>query len=219
MPLWIAITAPLLLIVLLGTIKTDRWRLELGIKACLSTLFVATGLLQSAAIPFYGRTISIGLILCMGGDVALALKGKTAFRAGLVLFLLGHVAYTAAFLGTWALGIWALAFALCASASGAVIFHLLGPHLGSFRLPVLAYIVAISCMVVSAAGILDHPYEMAARRLVFLGALFFYISDLFVARHRFVRAAFVNRLVGLPFYYCAQFMLAVSIGSMTPLTN
>jgi uncharacterized membrane protein YhhN len=215
MPFWIAIAAPLLLIVLLWTIKTDHQRMGLGIKTCLSTLFVATALLQSAAIPFYGFTICIGLILSLGGDVALALKGNAAFRTGLVLFLLAHLAYTAAFLGTWTPGSWALAFTLGLSAGGAVIFNLLRPHLGSFKRPVLAYIVAISCMLVGAAGILDHPYGTDARRLVFLGALFFYISDLFVARHRFVRAAFTNRLAGLSLYYAGQFMLAVSIGSIT----
>jgi uncharacterized membrane protein YhhN len=74
-------------------------------------------------------------------------------------------------------------------------------------------------MLVGAAGILDHPFGTATRRLVFLGALFFYISDLFVARHRFVRAAFENRLAGLSLYYAGQFMLAVSIGSVTRLPN
>lgn len=219
MPLWIAVAAPLLLILLLWTIKTDRWGAGVGIKACLSILFVATALLQSAAIPFYGRTICIGLILSLGGDVALALKGKAAFRTGLVLFLLAHVAYTVAFLGTWTPGIWALAFTLGAAAGGAVIFHLLGPHLGSFKRPVLAYVVAISCMLVGAAGILDHAYDTITRRLVLLGALFFYISDLFVARHRFVRAAFENRLAGLPLYYAGQFMLAVSVGYVTVLVD
>jgi uncharacterized membrane protein YhhN len=220
MPLWIAIAAPLLLIALLWTVQTDRWGLGVGIKTCLSALFVATALAQSGGIPFYGRAICIGLILSLGGDVALALKSKAAFRVGLVLFLLAHLAYTTAFLVTWSPGNWALGFTLGAAAGGAVLFHLLAPHLvgthlGSFKRPVLAYIVAISCMLVGAAGILDHPYNMATRRLVLLGALFFYISDLFVARHRFVRAAFANRLVGLSLYYTGQFMLAVSIGYVT----
>jgi uncharacterized membrane protein YhhN len=219
MPFWIAIAAPLLLIALLGTIKTDRWQAGLGIKACLSALFVATALLQPSAAPLYSGFIRLGLLLSWGGDVALALKSKAAFRVGLLLFLLGHVAYTAAFVGTWTPGVWALALALAAAAGGAVIFQLLAPHLGSFKIPVLAYIVAISGMLVCAAGILDHPFDMATRRLVFTGALCFYISDLFVARHRFVRAAFENRLVGLCLYYAGQFMLAVSIGSVTPLPN
>jgi hypothetical protein len=44
------------------------------------------------------------------------------------------------------------------------------------------------------------------------GALSFYVSDVFVARQRFVKSAFLNRLIGLPLYYGGQFMLAFSVG-------
>jgi uncharacterized membrane protein YhhN len=74
-------------------------------------------------------------------------------------------------------------------------------------------------MLVGAAGIMDHPFPTATQQLVFIGALFFYISDLCVARHRFVQPAFENRLVGLSFYYAGQFMLALSIGSVMQLPN
>jgi hypothetical protein len=40
--------------------------------------------------------------------------------------------------------------------------------------------------------------------------LAFYLSDLAVARDRFVARAFVNRLWGLPLYYAAQILFAVS---------
>jgi hypothetical protein len=39
------------------------------------------------------------------------------------------------------------------------------------------------------------------------------VSDLFVARDRFVQPGFVNRLLGLPLYYAAQAMLAISTAS------
>lgn len=219
MPLWIAITAPLLFIALQWTIKNDHPRPGIAIKASLSALFVTTALLQPAAAPLYARLILLGLILSMGGDVALALKPPIAFRIGLVLFLLAHVAYASAFLGTWTPGPWALAFGLAAAACGAVIFRLLQSHLGRLKIPVLTYMVAISLMLVAAAAVLDHSYGLATRRLVLLGALFFYLSDLFVARHRFVEAAFVNRLVGLSLYYAGQFMLAMSVGYVAGLAN
>jgi hypothetical protein len=37
-------------------------------------------------------------------------------------------------------------------------------------------------------------------------------SDITVARQRFVAAAFANRAVGLPMYYTAQVLLALTIG-------
>jgi hypothetical protein len=38
------------------------------------------------------------------------------------------------------------------------------------------------------------------------------VSDIFVARQRFVTKAFVNRSAGLPLYYAGQFMIAFSTG-------
>jgi hypothetical protein len=42
----------------------------------------------------------------------------------------------------------------------------------------------------------------------------FLLSDLFVARQRFVYQTFVNRLIGLPLYYQGQFQIASTIGLM-----
>jgi len=41
--------------------------------------------------------------------------------------------------------------------------------------------------------------------------LFFYLSDLFVARNQFMKKAYINRLVGLPLYFIGQFLLAFSV--------
>ena len=73
----------------------------------------------------------------------------------------------------------------------------------------LLYIAAISLMVWGAASTLLRealPWTAAA------GAGLFYLSDLAVARHRFVRPAFVNRALGLPAYYVGQLLLAFTIG-------
>ena len=85
----------------------------------------------------------------------------------------------------------------------------LGPHMDSkMRAPVLAYIVAITVMVALAAG----SFRYCASWLLIAGALGFYLSDLSVARDRFVVPAFVNRLWGLPLYYAAVLLLAASAG-------
>jgi uncharacterized membrane protein YhhN len=69
--------------------------------------------------------------------------------------------------------------------------------------PVIAYCVVISAMLWLAVGV--------GRIEVTLGAVLFYLSDLAVARDRFVAPAFVNRLVGLPLYYGAQVLLALAV--------
>jgi uncharacterized membrane protein YhhN len=80
-------------------------------------------------------------------------------------------------------------------------------------IPVIAYIIVITVMVIGAWTVLgDTKLSYAGRLLVFIGAVSFYLSDLFVARDRFVKSEFTNRLIGLPMYYCGQFLLAFSIG-------
>lgn len=66
----------------------------------------------------------------------------------------------------------------------------------------VVYAIAITAMLLLALG--------APSLLVRTGATLFYLSDLTVARDRFVRRRFANRLVGLPLYYAAQVLLALS---------
>jgi uncharacterized membrane protein YhhN len=74
------------------------------------------------------------------------------------------------------------------------------------RLPVLAYLLVIGTMSALALGFVGTggPPTVAA------GALAFTASDVSVARDRFVREQFVNRAWGLPLYYCAQLLIALS---------
>jgi uncharacterized membrane protein YhhN len=68
---------------------------------------------------------------------------------------------------------------------------------------------------IAGAGELKPAGRMAA----FVGALSFFVSDIFVARQRFLKAEFVNRLIGLPLYYGGQFLLAFSIGWLKPISG
>ena len=58
----------------------------------------------------------------------------------------------------------------------------------------------------------DSRIHLTGRILVFTGAFLFYISDIFVARHRFIKKEFFNRLIGLPLYFTGQYVLAFSVG-------
>jgi uncharacterized membrane protein YhhN len=97
--------------------------------------------------------------------------------------------------------------------AAAVVFLWLRAHAGRMLIPVTVYIAAISLMLVGAWAVFRLPTTTpAAAWCVLAGALFFYLSDLCVARQRFVAEGFVNRLLGLPLYYAGQFLLAWSPG-------
>lgn len=155
----------------------------------------------------YGIWILIGLVLSLVGDVALMFTGRASFLAGLVSFLLAHIAYVVGFLSAGVSVTWVVVAAAGAVVIAAIVLRWLLPHVeDDMRVPVLGYVVVISVMASLAVGTLGAGLTA----LIVTGAVLFYLSDLFVARDRFVSPGFVNTLAGLPLYYLAQVLLALS---------
>jgi len=181
-------------------------------KSILSLLFVLTPLLQPRLVPYF-YYLFVGLIFCLVGDVCLALPQRKAFMGGLIAFLLGHVLYIFSFSSLVAVSNWFSPGVLILFVFSALVFFWLRPHLKSMFIPVLIYILVITIMVVGAwAVFLKSTFQLSGRAFILAGALCFYISDLFVARHRFIKEEYRNRFFGLPLYYTGQFMLAFSVG-------
>jgi uncharacterized membrane protein YhhN len=182
-------------------------------KSLLSLLFVIAAFLQTGANEPFTRYLMMGLILCLGGDVFLALSGLKWFRAGLVAFLLGHGLYILAFNFLIPFSGWFSPGDLLILAISLGACRWLWPHLGAMKLPVLAYVAVITLMVFGARAVFESPaLPLTGKALIFWGAILFYLSDLLVARDQFIRKAFSNRLIGLPLYYSGQFLLAFSPG-------
>jgi uncharacterized membrane protein YhhN len=209
----IVVSAFILLTVLLYFEKGRQQKYILPAKSILSSLFVLTVLVQSHPIPRYYHFLLAGLILCLVGDVFLALPQKKMFLYGLFSFLSGHIIYSIAFLflGKAVQDIW-IVLLIIMLVSGAVYFWLI-PHLGSMKIPVLLYVVVISIMLVAAWSVIGNLNLLASgRTMIVAGAFSFYLSDMFVARDRFYKREFLNRLIGLPLYYAGQFFFAFSVG-------
>jgi len=193
---------------LLRAIRVEDRTQEVLSKTVASAAFVILGVIRWSSGDIFGGWLVAGLAFCAIGDVLL-LRDRT-FDLGLVAFLLGHALYVAGFHAALPVGRWSLlVLALLLIVSGGAV-RWLWPHLGRRRFSVLAYIAVISVMVwggVSAftGGVL--PWTAAA------GALLFYLSDLAVARQRFVQKSLINRALGLPTYYLGQLLLALTIGA------
>jgi len=184
----------------------------LATKTLLSLLFVATAAIQPHLVSGYYLFVLIGLILCLAGDVFLALPEKF-FKAGLVAFLLGHVFYIIGFAALTKIAQWFSTGALAFFIVSGIVFFWLRPHLGDMLGPVLVYIVVITVMVSAAWAVFrETALPVSGRVLILAGAVSFYFSDVFVARNKFINNEFRNRLVGLPLYYLGQFLLAFSPG-------
>jgi uncharacterized membrane protein YhhN len=192
--------------------KKDRMPL-LVVKSILSLLFVTTALLQPHSVPAYYHYLFVGLIFCLIGDVCLALPQEKAFMGGLIAFLIGHIFYIFSFSSLIQISYWISTGLLIMFGMSALIFLWLRPHLKSMLIPVLLYILVITIMASGAWAVFwKSSFQTSGRAFIFTGSLCFYFSDLFVARDKFIKEEYRNRLLGLPLYYAGQFLLAFSIG-------
>jgi uncharacterized membrane protein YhhN len=181
-------------------------------KPVASLAFMWAGLQAGATESGYGLLILLGLGLCLLGDLLLIPLGRPAvFRAGVLAFLSGHLAYSAAFLTRpihpLGLAVGAAALAICL---GVVLRWLSASMPKDMVLSVRAYMLVIGIMSALACGVTaaGGPWSVA------LGALAFTASDISVARDRFVRHEFANRAWGLPLYYAAQLLIASTPGPL-----
>jgi uncharacterized membrane protein YhhN len=168
-----------------------------------------------------GWLLLAGLVLSAAGDVLLVPKSKRAFIAGIGAFALAHVAYGVWFVTSGAQPWVAVPCVAVFLAVGHLVWRWLDPHVtGALRVPVRGYVALVSIMAAcavaygasalagTAAGSTAGPLAALAPAL---GGVLFYLSDLAVARHRFVAPAFVNRAWGLPVYYAAQLLIASAV--------
>jgi uncharacterized membrane protein YhhN len=194
-----------------GLLVAERRRSRRGkwlTKPVASLAFVATALASNALDTTYGELILLALLLSLLGDLLLIPQGQPrTFRAGVLAFGSGHVAFAAAFLSQPLSLAWLAIAGVVLLAALGVVWRWLQPTLpADMRIPVAAYLVvigtmsALACAFTGAGG----PVTVA------VGAAAFTASDVSVARDRFVREEFSNRAWGLPLYYCAQLLLALS---------
>lgn len=209
----IIVLAIILMAGLLNFGKKDNRRGLVSTKTTLSLLFILAVVIQPHPFPSFYHFLLVGLIFCLGGDVFLALPQKRMFLLGLISFLIGHLLYVIAFFSAAEIGQWTWIGTLVAMVISGWVYLWLRPHLGAMNGPVLLYIIVITAMLSGAWSILgDSSLTLTGRLMIFGGAVLFYFSDIFVARDRFLKNSFLNRLVGLPMYYAGQFLLAFSVG-------
>lgn len=179
-------------------------------KPIASTGFVATALAAGATSTSYGRWVLAALVLSWWGDVLLIPRARNVFLLGIASFLLGHLAFAGGFLSR---GVAPLAVVVTAAVlvlPARRVLRWLAPHVpDELRVAVRAYVAVICAMVACAVG----TYVRAGGCELLVGALMFFVSDLAVARERFIDHGFVNKTWGLPLYYGGQLLLAASVAA------
>jgi alkenylglycerophosphocholine/alkenylglycerophosphoethanolamine hydrolase len=165
-----------------------RHRAFFALKPLTTLLIIGVAATAPLSLP-YTQWVLVALALSLCGDVFLmfgdgARASDRAFIAGLVSFLLAHLAF-----------VWAFAQGLRAPELpgwlAIVVFYAVGlllvllPRAGALKLPVLAYCLVLAAMVFAAAA-RHASFGDTSSLLAVLGALLFLVSDSLLGVRRFV---------------------------------
>jgi uncharacterized membrane protein YhhN len=171
-------------------------------KVCASMSFIGIALAVGAHMHPLGRAFFAAFVLSLVGDVALIGRSKSWLSAGIIAFLCAHAAFVVAFFVHGVEPKPAAMGALVVVPASLIIGRWVLRHASADMRPkVFLYVGLITVMVACAAG--TNGWLTSA-------AVLFYVSDICVARQRFVQAGMLNRLIGLPLYYAAQWMFALA---------
>ncbi|NHK29317.1 lysoplasmalogenase [Parvularcula flava] len=177
-------------------------------KPLASLMFVTQAMLMGAFGSLYGILVFAALFLCLIGDVILIIRDREAlFKAGIGVFLLGHVVYIAAFASTGLVLMPMLLGAVIMAAVTFLYWRYISARLApDFKGQVGAYTAVINVMVITAFGA-----STPGGWTVPLAAVMFALSDMMVGRDRFVASTPVNFIVITPLYFGAQLLFAASV--------
>ncbi len=204
-----ALSIPLLLALLDWLAVHFGWR-RIGYLTKPAVMLALIGWLASMG-AIHGALIwfLIALVFSLLGDVFLMLP-REQFLAGLVAFLLAHLAYVIGLNpAPPPVNLPALLVALMVGVTGGHLFRTIAARVPpKMRKPMLAYAGVISLMLLSAFLTLIRPdWNPQAGLEVSLGAFLFFLSDTLLAWDRFVRPLKHARLKVRVTYHLGQILL------------
>lgn len=175
-------------------------------------LWTTTGL---TSVPLW---FGIGILLSLTGDIMLMISLDRLFLAGLVAFLLAHIAYLIGFnIPIPEISSWGIFLAIIIGLGGSrVMRRIIAPLAlkgqARMRMPVIIYSVVISLMLLSAMmKMTDIIWNTQAAVLVSIGAFFFYLSDIILAWNKFVAPIQYGRIYNIGAYHLGQIMLIAGV--------
>jgi len=159
-------------------------------------------------LTFY---LMVSALFCsLLGDIFLLFETTNSlfFTLGLASFLVAHVLFTCLFMRKWNRQAdtnfkWII---LSFFTYGIILFFLLKDSLGSLKIPVILYILGILTMVITAYK-RKESVPKSSFNLVFLGALFFVVSDSVLAIDKFLTAIPLSHSIIMGTYATAQYLI------------
>lgn len=146
------------------------------------------------------------------GDILLMFVDQSPhfFTVGLVAFLLAHIMYILVFLRHRNKQKSILSFVILLLVYASGLFYLLKDGLGEMLVPVIIYMIVILSMATTAfmrKGIVNSN----SYNLVFIGAIFFMISDSILALNKFYQPIPFSNISIMLTYALAQYLIVLGI--------
>lgn len=210
----ISLLAPLTLASAALAIAGAPWALDVAglqvvFKPLTTVLVIAHAWPRGRRQPVVRRWVLGGLVLSLIGDIAL-LWPRSGFLAGLVAFLLAHLAYIAAFTREHRLLARPVAVVVYLLVAGTVLALLWPSVPPGLRVPVACYVLALTAMSAQSAvvGLAAQGGEARRGRALMLGGALFMASDALLATNRFALPLPASSLWILATYWAAQWCIA-----------
>lgn len=163
----------------------------------------------------FNRLIFGGLALSFFGDCFLmfALDGNPFFMYGLLAFVMAHILYSLAFFRDFkndpqASKIYGHLMLFVMGAFSLSYYSGLRDSLGGMRIPVMAYMFVMSIMAI-LAGYRHKRVNALSFRMIYIGAIFFVISDSILAYNKFVMAFPYSGVAIMGTYMLAQYLITL----------
>ncbi|WP_109302519.1 lysoplasmalogenase [Aquimarina sp. AU474] len=154
----------------------------------------------------------MALVFSLFGDILLLFTNKSQlfFIMGLVMFLFAHVMYIIVFFKNrdnqnkgWYFTIFTIAY-------GFGLFYILYPGLGEMLIPVIVYMLIILLMS-NASFMRSKNVSKISYVLVFIGSLFFMLSDSLLAINMFYKKIPLAHIWVMTTYATAQLLIVYGI--------
>ena len=191
-------------------------KLEYFLKP-LTMVFLFIFLLTSTGLQGFTLWFGIGILFSLAGDIFLMLP-KEQFIAGLVAFLLAHLAYIIGLNQSFPpLDAFGILMAVVLGMTAAKLYKNIEAGLvkqGKEKLkkPVLAYTAVITIMLLSAFLTLSRPdWDTRAAMTVSIGAALFMLSDAILAWNKFVQPIKNGRVMNMAAYHLGQIILIYGV--------
>lgn len=153
----------------------------------------------------YAWFITAGLLLCLIGDIVLAVS----FEGGVIAFMLGHLCYIISFVIQAPVSFYSIIIFIPMMA---LLYFLYSKRLQGFdkrKTPLYSYAVVISAMLSIALPLPIFVGKYGV--LTAAGALLFVASDMLLTWNILVKSTRLSDCICLTLYYAGQFLISLSV--------